>query len=313
MGDRLKGKVAVVTGAGRGIGRAEAIALASEGASIVVNDLGTSENGSGSSQRPADEVCSEITKLGGQAAPSYNSVASFKGAQKIVQTAIDQFGKIDILINNAGILRDRMVFNMSEEEWDVVMKVHLYGTFYCTRAASVFMRQQRWGRIVNTSSISGLGSMGQANYSAAKEGIIGFTRTVAQDMAKYGVTCNAIRPMASTRFTVSPDLKASMAKKLANAGVTDEAEINKIFDQMFSSKPEQVAAFVLYLATNEAAYINGRTFFINGNHIGLYTDPRITSQINKDQGLWSLDEFIKMVPLELCTNTAGTSPLKIIG
>jgi 3-oxoacyl-[acyl-carrier protein] reductase len=300
MGDRLKGKVAVVTGAGRGIGRAEALALAAEGAKLVVNDIGGDWHGDGASQTPAAEVCGEIQNMGGEAVPNYDSVTSPEGGENIIKTAVDKFGRIDILVNNAGILRDRMVFNMTEEEWDAVIKVHLYGTFHCTRPACLQMRQQRAGRIINTSSISGLGNMGQANYSAAKEGIVGFTRTVAQDMAKYGVTCNAIRPNAATRMTMTDELKAKVAKGAAAQGITKPEDIEKFFNQMFSSKPEHIPPIIVYLATDQAAFITGRTFFINGNNIGFYTEPQITSQINKDQGLWTLDELLKAVPEKLC-------------
>ncbi|MFQ5925792.1 MAG: SDR family NAD(P)-dependent oxidoreductase, partial [Dehalococcoidia bacterium] len=212
MGDRLKGKVAVVTGAGRGIGRAEALLLAEEGAKVVVNDLGGAPDGSGEATSPADEVVKEIKDRRGEAVANYDSVATPEGGENIIKTAIDTFGRLDILINNAGILRDRMVFNMSPEEWDAVIKVHLYGHFNCTRPACVIFRQQRSGRIINTSSEAGLGNMGQANYSAAKEGIVGFTRTVARDMGRYGVTCNAIRPIAATRLTVTPELQAALER-----------------------------------------------------------------------------------------------------
>lgn len=300
MGDRLKGKVAVVTGSGRGIGRAHALALAREGAKLVINDFGGAFDGTGASSTPAQEVCDEIKKMGGEAVPNFDSVSTPEGGENIIKTAIDAFGRIDILINNAGILRDRMLFNMTNEEWDAVIKTHLYGTFYCTKPASVYMRQQRWGRIVNTSSISGLGNLGQANYSAAKEGIVGFTRTVAQDMAKYGVTCNAIRPNAATRMTMTDELKAKVAKGAAAQGITKPEDIERFFNQMFTSKPEHIPPIVVYLCTEEAAYITGRTFFINGNNIGFYTEPKITSQINKDEGFWSLDELIKIVPEQLC-------------
>jgi 3-oxoacyl-[acyl-carrier protein] reductase len=300
MGNRLEGRVAVVTGSGRGIGRAEALALAAEGASLVVNDKGDAGDGTGSSRTPAEEVCREIREMGGQAVPNYDSVATREGGENIIRTAIDTYGKIDILVNNAGILRDRMVFNMSEEEWEAVIRVHLYGTFYCTKPASVHMRHQRWGRIINTSSIAGLGNMGQANYSAAKEGIVGFTRSVALDMAKYGVTCNAIRPMAATRG-ITPELREAIGNKAAGMGITDPAEIDKFFKQLFSAGPEHVAAFVVYLATGEAGFINGRTFYVNGTNIGLYTDPQITSQIKRDEGAWTLDELIKTVPGQLFT------------
>ena len=308
MGDRLKGKVAVVTGAGRGIGRAEALALAAEGAKLVVNDLGVASDGSGASQTPAAEVCGEITNMGGEAVPNYDSVATPEGGDNIIKTAIDAFGRIDILVNNAGILRDRMLFNMTEDEWDLVIKIHLYGTFHCTKAASVYMRQQRTGRIINTSSISGLGNLGQANYSAAKEGIIGFTRTVALDLGRYGVTCNAIRPNAATRLTMTPELKAKVAKGIAAQGITKPEDVDKFFNQMFTSKPEHIPPIVVYLATDEAAYINGRSFFINGNNIGFYTEPQITSQINKDKDFWTLDELLKVVPEQLCKGVVNPAP-----
>src|SRR4030042_1058938 len=155
MGDRLKGKVAVVTGSGRGIGRGIALLMASEGAKVVVNDLGAAVTGAGASQAPAEEVVTEIKKAGGEAVPNFDSVATVEGGENIIKTAVDKFGRIDILVNNAGILRDRMLFNMSEDEWDIILKIHLYGHFYCARAASPYMRQQRWGRIINTSSIAG--------------------------------------------------------------------------------------------------------------------------------------------------------------
>ena len=194
MANRLAGKVAIVTGGGRGIGRGEALLLAEEGAAVVVNDLGGNPDGTGHDGGPADEVVAEIKAKGGRAVASYDNVAEMAGGENMVKIALDTFGRLDIVVNNAGILRDRMVFNMSEEEWDLVVDVHLKGHFTTTKAAGVIFRQQRSGRIINTSSTSGLGSMGQANYSAAKEGIVGLTRTVARDLGRYGVTCNAIRP-----------------------------------------------------------------------------------------------------------------------
>jgi NAD(P)-dependent dehydrogenase (short-subunit alcohol dehydrogenase family) len=309
MGDRLKGKVAIVTGSGRGIGRAEALALAAEGAKIVVNDLGAASDGSGASASPADQVCQEIKKLGGEAVPNFDSVATWAGGEKIVKTAIDNFGRIDILVNNAGILRDKMVFNMTEEEWDIILKIHLYGHFYCTRAAAPYMRQQRWGRIINTSSIAGLGNMGQANYSAAKEGIVGFTRTVARDMGKYGVTCNALRPNAATRMTVTDELMAAWKKRFVDSGGTDEAQFKAMIDKLvLSSTPEHIAPVVVWLATEDAANVNGATFFISGNEIGIYAEPAVTQKITKPEGFWSVDELVKITPKELTNNWANPMP-----
>ncbi|MXY86614.1 MAG: SDR family NAD(P)-dependent oxidoreductase, partial [Chloroflexi bacterium] len=207
MGDRLDGRVAIVTGAGRGIGRGHALLLASEGARVVVNDYGGSQGGELDGEAgPSDEVVSAIKDAGGDAVANYDSVADMDAGERMVQQALDAFGRLDILINNAGILRDRMVFNMTEEEWDVVVDVHLKGHFTVTKFASQVFRQQRSGRIVNTSSESGLGNMGQANYAAAKEGIVGLTRTLARDLGRYGVTANAIRPRAGTRLTLTEEL-----------------------------------------------------------------------------------------------------------
>jgi len=311
MGDRLKGKVAIVTGSGRGIGRAEAMALAAEGAKVVINDLGAASDGSGKSASPAEEVCQEIKKLGGEAVPNFDSVATWAGGENIVKTAIDKFGRIDILVNNAGILRDKMVFNMTEEEWDIIIKIHLYGHFYCTRAATPYMRQQRSGRIINTSSIAGLGNMGQANYSAAKEGIVGFTRTVARDMGKYGVTCNALRPNAATRMTVTDELLAAWKKQFVDAGGTDEKVFKEMIDKMvLSSKPEHIAPVVVWLATDEAANVNGATFFISSNDIGIYAEPAVTQKITKAEGFWTVDELVAITPKELTNNWVNPMPAK---
>lgn len=294
MGDRLKGKVAIVTGAGRGIGRGEALALASEGAKVVVNDLGGARDGTGASTSPADEVVAEIKKLGGEAVANHDSVTTLQGAENIVKTAMDSFGKVDILVNNAGILRDRMVFNMSEEDWDLVLKVHLFGHFYTIRAVSPFFRQQRYGRIINTSSIAGLyaTTYGQANYGAAKEGIVGLTRKVARDMGRYGVTCNCIRPTAGTRLTLSEEMK--------KARTEDIARIEQI-------KPEDIAPLVVWLASDDAANVNGRVFYVQTGRIGLYSEPVMEKQLVKAGG-WTIDELFNFMPITMTWELVNPDP-----
>ncbi|HXX93895.1 MAG TPA: SDR family NAD(P)-dependent oxidoreductase, partial [Planctomycetota bacterium] len=199
----LEGKVAIVTGAGGGLGRSHALAFAAQGARVVVNDPGVSREGAGTTPKMADAVVEEIRKAGGQAAPSYDSVATTEGAEAIVRTAQSAFGRVDILVNNAGILRDKTIHNMTDEMWDLVLAVHLRGTFACTRAAARVMKEQgSGGRIINTTSVAGLkGNFGQSNYSAAKAGIYGFTLTAAQEFRKDSITVNAIAPLAKTRMT----------------------------------------------------------------------------------------------------------------
>jgi len=300
VGDRLKGKVAIVTGAGRGIGRGEALALASEGAKVVVNDLGGTADGGGTSASPADEVVAEIKKMGGEAVANYDSVTTMQGGENIIKTAVDAFGRLDILVNNAGILRDKMVFNMTEEEWDIIMKVHLYGHFFTTKHACALFRQQRSGRIINTSSAAGLGAtFGQANYGAAKEGIVGFTRQVARDMGRYGVTCNAIRPNAGTRLTLSDQLKEAWKK----AGM--EAAI----ERMEHMGPEDIAPLVVWLASDDAANVNGRTFFVETGRVSLYSEPVEEKTLVKVGG-WTIDELFNFMPTTLAAGLVNPAAPK---
>ncbi|HEY90701.1 MAG TPA: SDR family oxidoreductase [Dehalococcoidia bacterium] len=297
MADRLKGKVAIVTGAGGGIGRGHALALASEGAKIVVNDLGGAVDGSGASSSAADVVVDEIKAAGGEAVANYDSVTSVEGGENIVKTAVDSFGKLDILVNNAGILRDRMVFNMAPEEWDSVLKVHLYGHFNTTRPACVLFRQQRSGRIINTSSTSGLGNRGQSNYAAAKEGIVGFTRTVAIEMGRYGATCNAIRPNAGTRMTMSDDMKQAAERSGRGA----------LVQYMESMSPDDIAPLIVWLASDDSANVNGRTFFVQTGRIALYSEPVQERMIVKNGG-FTIDELFDNMPMTLAAGLVNPYP-----
>ena len=304
MGTRLEDRVAIVTGAGRGIGRGEALLLASEGAKVVVNDLGGAQTGEGGgSSAPADQVVDEIKAAGGAAIANYDSVAESDGAARLIQSAVDAFGRLDILVNNAGILRDRMVYNIPEEEWDRVHGVHLKGHFNCIRAAAPILRAQRSGRIVNTSSEAGLGSMGQASYGSAKEGIVGLTRTAAKDLGRYGVTCNAIRPRASTRMTENPELKEAttrmgeLRKRPGQFAVPEQEDFLIVGGGPDSQihRPENVAPIVVWLCTDKAAKINGRTFLAGGYAIGLYEEPCIEAEMICRDG-WSVDAIDAAVP-----------------
>ena len=314
MANRLQGKSAVVTGSGRGIGRAVALMLAEEGANVVVNDPGVNLDGSGSDAGPAQQVVDEIKAKGGNAVANMDSVATVEGGEAMIQTCLDSFGRLDILINVAGILRDRMVFNMSEEEWEAVIRVHLYGHFNTIKPASILMRQQRWGRIVNFSSISGLqGGVGQANYGSAKGGIAGLTRVIARDLGRYGVTCNAIAPGANTRMTQSvPDqaralrARAGMAGGPGGPGGQEARELRQPEVPRLND-PEYVAPMTVWLCTNEAWNVNGKIFHVQGGSIGLAMEEVPAKTINKNE-MWTLDELATLVPSAVMRDIPNPAP-----
>ena len=254
MARLCEGKIAIVTGAGRGIGREHALSLASQGAKVVVNDLGGNMDGSGGDLSPAEQVVQEIKGMGGEAVANGDSVSDWAGAERLINTAIETFGDLNIVVNNAGILRDRMLFSMSEAEWDAVINVHLKGTFAPTRFACVYWREQSKagkpvsGRIINTTSVSGIyGNPGQTNYGAAKAGIASFTNIAALEMARYGVTVNAVAPVALTRMT----------EGLGPAPESDEDREKR--------SPRWIAPIVTWLASDEAAEVTGRIFEASGD------------------------------------------------
>ncbi len=268
----LDGKVALVTGAGGGIGREEAIALAKEGAKVVVNDLGSDRHGGGGSSPMADETVQLIKDAGGEAVANYGSVAEKADADAMIKQAVDTFGSIDIVVNNAGILRDKTLHKLTEDDWDIVMKVHLKGTFLVTQPAYIWMRDNdRPGSIINTSSLSGLqGNFGQANYGAAKAGIAGFTRVVALEGQKRGIRCNAIAPVAKTRMTEDLPMMAG------NVG-----------DAL---SPEHIAPLLVFLASDLSQNITGKVFDVRGSALALWLSET-TKGARKKEGLWTPQEI----------------------
>jgi 3-oxoacyl-[acyl-carrier protein] reductase len=295
MGDLLNGRVAVVTGSGNGLGRAEAIALAAQGAKVVINDLGTTSDGKGTDKGPAEKVVNEIKQAGGMAVPNYASVATVEGAESIIKTALDNFGRLDILVNNAGFNRDRMIYNIPDEDWNAVLQVNLSGTFYCTRAACRVMRQQNYGRIISTSSHAGLGNMGQSIYSAAKEGIVGLTRTAARDMQRYGVTCNVIRPVSGTRGFVEMLETKGLREAWTKMWGAEIAE-RRLKQMLELNQPEDVANLVVYLATDKADNINGCVFEVWHGHIGVFADPPPLEGVLWKDGRFTPEELVQTMP-----------------
>jgi NAD(P)-dependent dehydrogenase (short-subunit alcohol dehydrogenase family) len=263
----LEGKVAVVTGAGRGVGRGIALALAREGAKVVVNDLGCGIDGRGGAEDPATQVVNEIKALGGEAAPNYDSVSDYSGAENIIKTALTSFGRVDILVNNAGIVRDRTIVKMTEEDFDAVLAVHLKGTFNCGRHAIPHMREQNYGRIINITSSAGLrGNFGQSNYGAAKAGIMGLTLVWALECGKYGITANAMAPSGLTRMVGTiPGME----------GREPPPEMN----------PELNGPMVAFLASEKAAHVNGQIFGRRGYGFTIFQQLRPLAMMYKPGGL----------------------------
>jgi NAD(P)-dependent dehydrogenase (short-subunit alcohol dehydrogenase family) len=299
MGDRLKDRVAVITGSGQGIGRAIAIAMAKEGAKVVTNN-----RRAGSAGGDAETVVNEIKIMGGQAAPFFGSISEFDVAEKLIEATVKSFGRVDILVNNAGADAPRMVWNMTEEDWDRCLDSYLKGSFNCIRFASALMREQRWGRIINTTSTAWLGTVGHCNYGAAKAGIVGLTRAVAREVGRYGVTCNAYAPTAATRFTISGEVVAGFKKRYEAGLMTKER-----FEELTNPPaPETVAPFIIYLCTDAAADINGQVFDVTGGSIALYSEPVKKKSIDKTEGLWTVEELIDLVPKVLLEGYKNPSP-----
>ena len=312
MGNRLKGRVAIVTGAGRGIGRGVAHQLAEEGAAVVVNDFGGSLDGTGEDVGPADEVVNEIRAAGGQAVAHYGDISKFEDCAALAQTAVDEFGRLDILCHVAGILRDRMVFNMTEEEWDAVLAVHLKGAFNTVRNAVPAMLENGHGRILLFSSGSGLGSSGQANYSAAKEGMVGFARSLARELGPYGITANAIYPGGATRMTAS--IPAAAADIRAAAGITRTGRPATVAawpeDGPQPGDPENNAPTVTWLCTEAGGAVSGQVIGSSGWQASRYSFRQVTRSIAKADH-WTVDELSRTVPLQLVAGIVNPAPKRV--
>jgi len=285
----LDGKVAIITGAGRGIGREHALLFAAEGAKIVVNDLGGAVDGSGDDRSPAEQVVDEIKEMGSEAIANADNVADWEGGQRLVNAAVEAFGDLHILVNNAGILRDRVLVNMTEEEWDAVIHVHLKGHFVPTRWAAAYWREQsKAGKevkasVVNTSSTSGLlGNPGQANYGAAKAGLAAFTVITAQELSRYGVRVNAIAPAARTRMTESTPGLSDIVQPPPDPGAFDAWD------------PANISPLVAYLASDLCPY-TGKVFFVQGGKVQYFQPWTLTNEIDKGDR-WSVAELAEKMP-----------------
>jgi NAD(P)-dependent dehydrogenase (short-subunit alcohol dehydrogenase family) len=284
MAGLLEGRVAIITGAGRGIGREEALMMAKHGAKVVVNDLGAHFDGTGTDTSPAQQVVNEIKAAGGEAVANGESVTDFKGAKRIIECATDTFGKLNIVVNNAGILRDRMIFNMGEDDWDSVIGVHLKGTFNMSRHACEYWREENKkgnllnGRIINTSSDSGLlGNVGQTNYGSAKAAVALMAIAMDREMAKYGVTCNSIAPLARTRLTT--DATPS------TAGMMSAPSDAKDFDAF---NPRNVAPLVAWLASEDAKDVHGEVFRVGGGTVWLLSGWKTVGKVQQ-KATWEAD------------------------
>lgn len=286
MSGFCEGRVVIVTGAARGIGKAHALEFARQGAKVVVNDLGAEVDGSGSSTGPAGDVVNEIRDMGGEAVANGENVAEWEGAQRLINAAVTSFGTLDVVVNNAGILRDRMLVNMTEEEWHGVINVHLGSTFSMTRWAATYWREQAKAgievdaRVINTASSSGIyGNVGQSNYGAAKAGIASFTIIASQELARYGVTVNAIAPVALTRMT-------------ENLGVFTEPDDPSKFN-IFA--PENISPLVVWLGSKASKEVTGRVFDVYGGHVDVAEGWHAGPAIDQDDR-WTVEQLNELVP-----------------
>lgn len=294
MGDRLKGRVAVISGSSMGIGRALAIDMAKEGADLIVNARNVDK---------CKDVVAEIEALGRKAVPVAADISIKEQAEGLINAAVENFGKIDILVNNAGFLRDRMLWKMSDEEFDDIMRVFIYGYFYCLRRAGTLMRENNWGRVINMSSRVALGNVGQVNYGTAKTGILGMTRCAARDLGRKNITVNSIFPGAASRLTTTQEVMDSKGKRKEK----DISTTAKIGDQL--EDPECFTPFITWLCTEEAANVNGQTFFVRGRQVSKYSAaPVMESTIFAPNEGWDIEEISEIFPKTLGEGIVNPAP-----
>lgn len=295
----LKGKSAIVTGGGRGIGKAIALKLAEEGANVIVNDIGCEVDGTGFSKDPADSTVEEINSNKGIAKSDYNNMSTMTDAENCIKNCIDSFGKLDILINSAGIINDRLILQMDESDFNNIVDNNLKSVFAPSKFAAILFRQQRSGRIVNITSDAGLGDIGKSNYAAASEGIVGLTRTTATDLGKYGITANAISPVAKTRMNsgtvstyISSELMTNNSDDKSGIGVSDPS---LEWNPSLEDGTENVASLAVCLSTDYLPNVNGYIFGVNGGSIYVYSNPTPDKKIYK-AGVFSMEEMDQLVP-----------------
>lgn len=302
---RFKNKAAIITGGARGIGFSIAEALAKEGAGVVVLDPGGAKDGREEEGSPAEQAASQIRASGGRAIACSESVADFDACGRAVKMCVDEFGSVDIVINNAGVLRPKMVWNMPEADWDLVVAIHLKGQFNMIRQAAGHMREKGWGRIINMGSEAWRGTVGQINYGAAKGGVFSLTRGTARELGRYGITVNTMCPAAATRLTMDEAVKEGFRKRL-EAGLITQSRYDSVVNM---GGPEFIAPFACYLASDDAAHINGQAFRVERGIIGIYNDPELRATLNyPEDKIPTVEDLATLVPKALLQNYTNPAP-----